>query len=181
MNSLYIESRLPTTTGYGAWGLPEEIRENWGPGTHLTTACRPFLQGAGLRGIDSWPWHSDKVFSLPRQWTFSIQKPFFLDMRLSLKGRRWSSKWNSAQLVGIPRWPTKWHCYFVRRNRGGTALMWSSQSMTYLVEGSATLVSHIFLKRNKERKWSNQECVSTVVTHTLHPVRWPQWPHVGLT
>lgn len=42
-----------TTTGGGAWGLPEDIRENWGPGKHLTIACLPFLQGVGLRGIDS--------------------------------------------------------------------------------------------------------------------------------
>lgn len=77
-----------TTTGYGAWGLPEEMRANCGPGTHLTTACRPFLQGIGLLGIDSWAWHSDREVSLPRQWTFSTQNPFFFAMRLSLCKKR---------------------------------------------------------------------------------------------
>lgn len=74
-----------TTTGWGAWGLPEEIRANWGPGIHLTTACLPFLQGVGLRGMDSWEWHSDRLFSVPRQWTFSTQNPFFFAMRLILQ------------------------------------------------------------------------------------------------
>lgn len=60
------------------------MRANWGPGMHLTTACLPFLQGVGLRGMDSWAWHSDKVFSVPRQLTFSTQNPFFFDMRLNL-------------------------------------------------------------------------------------------------
>lgn len=61
------------------------MRANWGPGTHLTTACLPFLQGVTLLGIDSWARHSDRAFSVPRQWTFSTQNPFFFDMRLSLE------------------------------------------------------------------------------------------------
>lgn len=77
-----------TTAGWGAWGLPEEMRANWGPGTHFTTACLPFLQGLGLRGMDSWARHSDRQFSVPRQWTFSTQNPFFFDMRLNLERRQ---------------------------------------------------------------------------------------------
>lgn len=88
-----------TTTGYGAWGLPEEMRANWGPGTHLTTACLPFLQGVRLLGIDSWAWHSDREFSVPMQWTFSTQNPFFFDMRLSLER---SKNWRCQTVLKRP-------------------------------------------------------------------------------
>ena len=74
-----------TTMGSGACGLPEDMRANWGPATHLATACLPFLQGEGLRAMDSCVWHSDRLFSVPMQCTFSTQKPFFFDMMLSLR------------------------------------------------------------------------------------------------
>lgn len=84
------------------------MRANWGPGTHLTTACRPFLQGMGLLGIDSWAWHSDREFSVPRQWTFSTQNPFFFAMRLNLKKKKiemfWIIKISFTSYYKVPIW-----------------------------------------------------------------------------
>lgn len=141
-----------TTTGYGAWGLPEEMRANWGPATHLTTACRPFLQGIGLLGIDSWAWHSDREFSLPRQWTFSTQNPFFFAMRLSLCIERKFFHNTSLKTSSVSSRTSE-----VSQFQDGVM---KKTVISYLVEGSATLVSHIFLGGNKggeeKQRWFYQ-------------------------
>lgn len=162
-----------TTTAYGAWGLPEEMRANWGPGTHLTTTCRPFLQGIGLLGIDSWAWHSDRQFSLPRQWTFSTQNPFFFAMRLSLY----------VQMKGLDNTPLK--SLFLSSQSSQVSdykdgVMKNSLHFSYLVEGSATLVSHIFLGKKQGRRREAEVVLSDLFVHLLRsltqthrPVRSP--------
>lgn len=127
-----------TTTGYGAWGLPEEMRANWGPGTHLTTACLLFLQGVRLRGIDSCAWHSDRLLSVPRQWTFSTQNPFFLAIKLNLE--RGESKLDNMVYSKSFEWRP------LRCSAGTWALVWLLCSFKHVCNNAAiwTLVCEHF-------------------------------------